>query len=318
MKRLALITAVLCATITLFVAEAKAEKKIGVLIWSDETRYTDSKNGILEQLKKEGFGEPPVKYTVENAGGNKAKAAELAKKLSTAKMDMVIVVGTTAAIAVAKEVKDVPVIFSMVYDPVDSKIAADWKNSGNNTTGSSSRVPMLQIVNSMKQIAPIKRLAVLYTPGEKNSEVQLKEIQATLAGADIKVIPVPLTSKEEVASIMPDVVSAADALFLTGSSVVGGAVGTIVETATKAKKITASHLDDLVDKGVLLGVCANPHAVGVLAGKKAAKVLKGAKPATIPIESLDKLDIIINMKTAKAAQIQVPAAFMKTVTKTIE
>jgi putative ABC transport system substrate-binding protein len=298
--------------------EARAEKKIGVLIWSEEGRYSESKNGIMDQLKKSGFGEGTVKFTVENAGGNKAKAAEFAQKFAAAKLDMIIVVGTSAAVAVAREIKTVPVVFSMVYDPVDAKIADDWKSSGNNTTGVSSRVPMSKLVSTLKQLAPVKKLAVLYTPGEKNSETQLKEIQAVQNEAQIKVVPVPLTNKEQVSSIMSDVTSVADAIYLSGSGIVGDSVSTIVDIATKAKIITVTHLDDFVDKGVLLGVCANPHKVGTLAGEKAVKVLKGAKPASIPIESLKNLDVIVNMKTAKAGQIQVPPTFLKTATQVIE
>lgn len=317
-QKLFFVAAVCFVIVGLSSMEAKAEKKIGVLLWSDESRYSESKNGIMEHLKKGGFGEGAVKFTEENAGGNKAKAAEFAKKFATAKLDMVIVVGTSAAVAVAREIKTVPVVFSMVYDPVDAKIAEEWKSSGNNTTGSSSRVPMSKLINTLKQLAPVKKLAVLYTPGEKNSETQLKEIQAVQNETQIKVVPVPLTSKEMVSSIMSDVTSAADAIYLSGSNIVGDSVAAIVDIATKAKIITVTHLDDFVDKGVLLGVCANPYKVGTLAGDKAVKVLKGAKPASIPIESLKNLDVIVNMKTAKTGQIQVAPAFLKTATRVIE
>jgi putative ABC transport system substrate-binding protein len=317
-KKLVFVFTVLYAVVTLYAAEARAEKKVGLLIWSEENRYTDAKNGVLEQLKKNGFGEPRVKFIVENAGGNKAKAAESARKFAAAKMDMVIAIGTSAAIAAAKEIQDVPLIFSMVYDPVDSKIAADWKSSGNNTTGASPKVPMSQLVSILKQFAPVKRLAVLYTPGEKNSESQLKELLAQQAGSGLKIVPVPLTRKEEVATVLPDVVGAADAIYLSGSNIVGNAVTTIVDIATKAKVITVTHLDDLVEQGVMLGVCADAHLVGALAGTKAAKVLKGAKPSSIPIETVGKWDVIVNKKTAKAAGIEVPPAFIKQMTRTIE
>ena len=308
----------ICMVIGTVAADARAEKKIAVFLFSDEVRYQESRNGILDQLKKAGFGEPAVKYLVENAGGSKAKAAELAQKLNAAKPDMIIVVGTSAAVAAAKEIKTTPIVFTMVYDPVDSKIAESWTSSGNNTTGSSPRVPMDKLLGELKQLAPVKRLAVLYTPGEKNSEAQLKDLQAEQTGAGIKVVPVPLSTKEEVSQMMADVVGASDAVYLTGSSIVGSSIALIIETATKAKVITVTHLDDYVEKGAMLGVCANAYAVGQLAGEKAVKVLKGAKPSSVPIEALKKMDVILNAKTARAAQIQVPAAFKATVTKTIE
>lgn len=316
--RLFVALGLVCALLGMVSRDAWAEKKIGVLIWSEEPRYAESNNGLLEQLKKEGFAEPAVRFIVENAGGNKAKASELARKLAAAKPDMVTTHGTSATVAVAKEISDVPIVFSMVYDPVESKIAEDWKSSHNNTTGASPKVPMPKLLEALKKLAPIKTLAVLYTPGEKNSESQLKEAQAAQGALQIKVVPVPLSSKDDVSSVVADAAERVNAMYLTGSNVVGEHLSQIVNIATKAKVITVSHLDDIVEKGALLGVCANSRDVGRLAGEKAAKVLKGAKPASIPIETLKKLDVIVNMKTAKAAGIEVPSAFLKTATRVIE
>lgn len=302
----------------LFSVEARAEMRIGVLLFSEEVRYNESQKGIMDQLKKDGFGGPAVKYTMENAGGSKAKAMELAKKFVAAKMDLIIALGTHAAIAAMKTTKEVPIVFSTVYDPVEAGIAEDWKSSGNNTTGSSTRIPMSRLVDSLKAFAPVKRLAVLYTPGEKNSEAQLKELQKIQVNFQVKVIPIILATKEDVDQALSLAVHSADAIYLTGSGIIGELAPMIVDLATRAKAVTITHLDDLVGKGVLLGVCANTYRVGRLAGKKAVQVLKGAKPSSIPIEVDKKTDIILNMKTAKAGQFPISPKFIKTVTKTIE
>ncbi len=299
-------------------AAAQAEKKIGVFIWSDEARYAQSRDGIVDQLKKEGFSGKNVSFTTENAGGSKVKAMEIARKFASGKYDMVIAVGTSAVVAAASEIRNIPLVFSMVYDPVDSKIAKDWSSSGNNTTGASPKVPMGQLVEALKKMAPVKTLGILYTPGEKNSETQLKEMMAAANQAQIKVTPVPLTNKAALPSLMPDVAARVSALYLTGSSIVGEAFDTIIQMAAKTKMITLSHLEDHVERGALLGVTADPRAVGVLAGAKAAKILKGAKPSSLPIETVKRFDVLINLKTAKASQISVPDAFLKSATRVIE
>ncbi len=311
-------TAAVFLLVTLFSVEAKAEKRIGVLLWTNEAHYTEAKNGVMDQLKEAGFGEPALKYTIENAAGSKAKLAELVQKLVAAKYDLIITIGTTATIAATTVIKDVPVVFSTVYDPVEAGIAKDWKSSGNNTTGASTKIPMSKLVDILKEVVPVKRLAVLYTPGEKNSEAQLIGLQKIQAHARIKVIPIILTRKEEVAQTLSGVVPTAEAMYLTGSSIIGETVPTIVDIANKAKVVTISHLDDLVEKGALLGVCVNSYRVGRLAGKKAVRILKGAKPSSIPIEPEKKVDIILNRKTAQAGQFQIPGSFMRKVTKTIE
>jgi len=311
-------TALVMCLVTLVSAEAWARPKIGVLLYTQENHYKETLNGILDQLAKEGFGESQVEYMRENAEGNKAKAVEVSRKFSASGMDLVIVLGTTAALIALNEIKDAPIVFSMVYDPVDSKIVRDWNHSGNNATGSSNNLPMSSVVNALKSFAPVKKLAVLYQPNENNSVNQLKDLQQEQAAAKIKMIPVPISTKEELIRILPSVMGSADALYLAGGSVLGEMVPEIADAATRAKKITVSNLKERVEKGVLLGVCANSYQVGLLAGENAAQVLRGAKPSSIPIGKLKKFDVLINMKTAKTGQFPIPSSFMKTVTKTIE
>ena len=302
----------------LFAVEGRADKRIGVLLWNDEARYIECKNGILEQLEKDGFGEPAVRFMVGNAENSKAKMAELIRQFSAAKMDLILTVGTVATVAVTKEIEDVPVVFSTVYDPVEAGIAKSWKSSGNNTTGASTRIPVSTLISTLKEVTPVKRLALLYTPGEKQTEIQLTELRKINAQDQIKVIPIILSNKEDVALTLSGVVQTVDAMYLTGSSIVGAAVPLIVDMANKAKVVTISPLADVVDKGALLGVCANYYRVGRLSGRKAVKILKGAKPSSIPLETEKRVDLILNMKTAKAGPFQIPSAFMKKVTKTIE
>ena len=313
-----LVSAVVFLTLAPFSIEAGAEKRIGILLFSEETRYVEAAKGFMDTLKEAGFGEPQTKITVENAGANKAKVAELVQKFAAAKMDLIFTGGTHATTAVAWEIKDVPIVFSVVYDPVEAGIAKAWKSSGNNTTGTSSKVPMSKLMDSLKVFAPVKRLAVLYTFGEKNSEAQLKDLQGIQADYGIKVVPVPLTRTEEVEQLLPVVIRSTDALYVTGSNLVDSQISIIVDMATKGKVITITHLDDLVAKGVLLGVCSDSYPMGRLAGEKAVKILKGVKPSSIPIESLKQFDVMINLKTAKAGGFQVLPDFMKTVRRTIK
>jgi putative tryptophan/tyrosine transport system substrate-binding protein len=302
----------------LFSVEARAEKRIGILLFSDEVRYKEATKGFIDTLKEAGFGQPQTKIITENADANKAKAAELVQKFAAAKMDLIFTAGTHATTAVSQQIKDVPIVFSVVYDPVAAGIVKSWESSGNNTTGTSSKTPMSKLMVSLKQYAPIKRLAVLYTPGEKNSEAQLKDIQEIQASYGIKVIPIPLTRIEEFEQLLPLVIHKADALYITGSNLVNSQISSIVDMATKAKVVTITHLEDLVEKGVLLGVCPDSYQMGRLAGEKAVQIFKGAKPSSIPIESLQQFDVMINLKTAKAGGFQVPPDFMKTVKRAIK
>jgi putative ABC transport system substrate-binding protein len=287
-------------------------------MFSAETRYLEATQGFKERLAETGLSGNKVIYFAENADGNKAKAAEIVKKLSTQKFDLILSLGTSATIPLSREIKDVPIVFSIVYDPVESGIAANWKSSGNNTTGISPLIPMTKLMDCLKSFAPIHRLAILYTPGEKNSESQLRDLMEIQDKYQIKMIPVRLTKKEEIAQLLPEVMRSAEAMFITGSNLVNSQINTIVDMSIKAKIITITHLEDLVIKGVLIGVSADSHTMGRLSGEKAIKILKGATPSSLSIDVATKNDTLMNMTTAKKGSFPISTEFMKTVTKKIE
>lgn len=314
----AIVLVALFSLLSLFTGEARAEKKIGILMFSEETRYAEAARGFKESLAEAGFGASKVSYFSESAGGNKAKAAEIAKKFAAIKPDLILSLGTSATLPLIREIKDVPIVFSVVYDPVDAGIATSWLSSGNNTTGTSPLVPMTKLMDVLKKFAPVERVAILYTPGEKNSETQVRELQKLQEQYRIKVIPVRLTKKEEVAQLLPEVLRVADALYITGSNLVNSQIQLIIDLSAKAKVITLTHLDDLVVKGALIGVTTDTRIEGRLAGKKAVKILKGARPSSIPIEMNRKVSVLLNMNTAKKGAFTVPASFRKIVTKNIE
>jgi putative ABC transport system substrate-binding protein len=311
-------TPIVFLLLMLFSQNAAAEKKVGIFLFSNDARYIDAAKGIRDTLREKGYEGPQIKIIEESADANKAQAAELVKKYTLEKLDLIFSIGTPFTIALAREIKDVPIVFSTVYDPVVSGIAKGWKSSGNNTTGVSTKVPMSKILDVLIKFKSIKRLAVLYAPGEVQSELQVKDLRKVGIDYAITILPVPLTRKEDFQLILSEVLSTADALYITGSTLVDSQLHLIVESANQAKVITITHLEDLVAKGVLLGVCMDSYKMGRLAGEKGVKILKGAKPSAIPIDMLKEHDVLINVKSLAAGQFQAPVEFMKSVTRKIQ
>ena len=145
-----------------------------------------------------------------------------------------------------------------------------------------------------------------------------EDLQALQAKYKTSVVPVPLSKPEEIEQLLPIVLRNTDALYITGSNFVDSQVAIIVAMAIQTKTPTISHLEDLIDKGVLLGIGPDSYQVGCLAGKKAIQIIKGAKPSSIPIETPEQIKVMINLKTARAGDFQIPPDFMKSVTNRIE
>ena len=301
----------------LSISPPAAAEKIGVLLFSDQPRYLEAVRGIMDRLKEAGLGEPQNTFVIENAKGNKAIAAEQVIKLRDEKMALIFTIGTHATLAAMQEIKDVPIVFAQVYDPVEAGIAKNWGNSGNNSTGATTKIPMSKLFDTLLLFKPVKTIAVLYTPGEKNSEAQLKDLESLQKDYRVNVIPVPVSKSAEIQQVLPIVLQSADSLYVTGSNVVDSDISTIVALATKAKVPTISHLEDLIEKGVLLGTGCDSYQVGRLAGQKAIQIMRGEKPAAIPIETPPQIKVLLNVTTARTGGFQIPPEFMKTVTTEI-
>ncbi|MCG6536442.1 MAG: ABC transporter substrate-binding protein, partial [Syntrophales bacterium LBB04] len=228
---------------------AMADKTIGMLLFSGETRYNEAAQGIRDRLIESGFGGPGTVFIMENAAGNKARAAELVEQLRTKNPDLLATMGTNATMAAGDRIKDLPIVFSVVYDPVVSGIAKSWQGSGNNTAGVSSKVSLSKLIESLTALKPIARLAVLFTPAEQNSLAQLgdlKKLQTlTQARNTFEIVPVNISKLEEIQPRVADVLGKVDAVYITGSNLVDSQVEAIVDMANKARVITVSHLDDL-------------------------------------------------------------------------
>lgn len=300
----------LCAT----GAPAAPKRTVAIITFNgSEPRYMITKQSMLDEVKKEGW-ENKVTFLYEDAKGDKAKAAEIAKSRH-AEADIFVALGTSAAVPVAAEVKDKPIIIGMVYDPVHAKLINDWAHSGTNVCGSSNFVSiplfMKRLIKRSEGTYPIKNITVLYAPGEKNSELQMKGVQSVEKELGVTVTLVPLNSFADVEkwtkALAP---KSTDLVFLTGCNVIGTHIAPIMEAINKNKIWSATHLDDLVERGVFLGLVAEPHEVGKLSGKALVKVLKGENPSDQSVEyPLPKL--MINKKTEQAGGFKLPPAIQQ-------
>jgi putative ABC transport system substrate-binding protein len=296
-------------------ALAAAKRTVAIISFNGkEPRYAITKTSMIDQLKREGLDASKIDFLYEDAAGDKEKASEMAKKLHD-KAEVFVALGTSAAVPVSKAITDKPIVIGMVYDPVAAKLVKDWKRSGTNVCGASNFVSiplfMRRLIKRSQGVYPIKKIGVLYTPGEKNSELQMQAVKSVEAELAVEVTPISVTSAEDVANWSKALHNrSTDLVFVTGSNVIGTHIASIVDAAIGAKIWTATHLDDLVDRGILLGLVAEPHEVGKLTGKALAHVLKGGKPSEMAIDyPLPRL--MINKKTEQSGSFKLPAAIQQ-------
>ncbi|MBU0503664.1 MAG: ABC transporter substrate-binding protein [Candidatus Omnitrophota bacterium] len=319
LKRIAVL-AILATFGLFFMTNVSAQEKIkvGIVLASDQPHYVEGMKGVLSQLKKEGFDESNVDFDIRYGDGKAEKIVEIVSDFKKRGVNLIIPIGTVAAINTYNEAKNIPIVFSLVFDPIGSGIAKAWETPGSNATGSSSWVSMISIVKLLKKISPGNRIGVIYTEREKQTVLQLEEFKKIQNKMEISVVPVELSKPEDAQAVTNALAGKVDYIFITGGTVVGEGLNAIIEVTKKLKIPTSTHLPDRAERGILLAMGADRFQLGELAGRKAAQVLRGGNPAFIPIETLEQYDITINMQTAKDMGLEIPESILKSAKEVIQ
>lgn len=321
MRRRLFILVLLVAFLGLYlpsVTLAQQKIKIGILRFSEESGYPDGIKGIFAQLKQEGFDASNVDFDSRTAEGSKDKVVQITKEFKDKNMNLIFALGTTPVIELYNQIKDIPIVATIVFDLVGAGVAKSWESSGTNVTGTCTWVDLSVMIRTLRQVSPVKKLGVLYNEKEVNSVLQLDELKKLQDKMGFVVIAANVSKPEEAGEVTRSLVGRVDSIFITGATTVGKGLKDIVEVTNKSKIPNVAHLADRSEKGVLMVVSANPFKLGELAGKKAAQILHGAKPTDIPIETLKSYDIGINLKTAEAMGMKIPATLLKAATKVIK
>jgi putative ABC transport system substrate-binding protein len=284
-----------------------AQKTLGIIMTGNIPYYRDVHKSFTETLAAEGFGPGIIETIVQTPSPEPMSWTNAARKLVTVGSDIIVAYGAPATIFAMGETSDIPIVFAGVYDPQAVGV------TGKNATGVSSKVPVASLIKSFKTITNFSTLGVVYNDSEKDTVVQandVKRLEATYGFKSTKFNIKKASDSPKIANV--------DALLLTTGCAAMHCVSNIIGIARKAKLPTAATIAGGETSGVILTIAADPHEQGREAAKLVAKVLRGAKPASLPIEQPKKIDVIINLKEATAMGLKVPFDLLTSATKVIK
>jgi putative ABC transport system substrate-binding protein len=295
--------------------------RIGVVkIVSHEALNSDEK-GFEEALAGSGFKEGVnVVYDRQNAQGDMAKANEIAQRFVSQKVDMIHSIATPTTQAVVKTTKSIPVVFSAVTDPVGAgvvpKDSAPGKKTGINVTGVSDQWPVkLQMETYIKFVPKAKKWGTIYNPAEMNSVTHIKVMRETAKKLGLELVEVTIAGTKEVSQAASSLVGRVNAVLITSDNTAVADFEAIVKVCNEKKIPLFAGDIDSVSRGAVAAYGLDYYLVGYSAGKKAAQVLKGAKPGDIPWGPVEKFSLAINEKAAKAQGVTIPPDFLKKASK---
>lgn len=287
---------------------------VGIIQLTKHPALDAAYEGFKDGLTEAGFVEDKdIKYDFNDAQGEKSNCQTIANKLVNNKSDMVLAIGTDAALAAANATKDIPVLLTAVTDPVGIKLVESMEAPGGNVSGTSDLNPCKDQIKLLTEILPeAKTVGMLYTSNEMNSKVQVDLATEAAKELGLKVEVATVSSTNEIKQVVHGLASKVDAIYIPTDNLLANAMVSVGNAAVEAGVPVFPGEENMTMKGGLATVGLNYYELGKQTGAQAAKILKGeATPATTPVEYAKVSDIItINEKTAKALGIKIPKSVM--------
>jgi putative ABC transport system substrate-binding protein len=264
-----------------------------------ELGYAEGRNIVLEPRWAEG------KYD---------RYPAIAGDLVRLKVHVIVTIGGAATKAAKQVTRTIPIVMSLVTDPVDSGLVGSLARPGGNVTGTSIMAPDLagKQFELLKQAVPeVSRVALLWNPANPGGSVQLREAEAAARAVGVRLQALEAREPREIDSAFAAMTrERAGALVVLADAILYNQRKQIAELAAKSRLPSASALREYVEAGGLIAYSADFLDLERRSATFVDKILKGAKPADLPVEQPTKFDLIVNLKTAKALGLTIPPSLL--------
>ncbi|SMC27167.1 putative ABC transport system substrate-binding protein [Desulfacinum hydrothermale DSM 13146] len=311
-----------CALVLALVAPAAAQDKmitIGISQIVEHPALDAARQGFIDALAKHGYVEGKnVTYDIQIAQGNMATANSIGKALVGKKVDLIHSIATPTSQACVNATKDIPIIISSVTDPVGAGLVESLERPGGNVTGTTDRSPVDRQVDLILEIVPgLKKLGFIYNSGEDNSISSLNQLKEECAKRGIQVVEATVSNSSGVFMAAKSLVGRVDAIHIPTDNTVVSAFESVVKVCEDNRiPLFAADIDS-VPRGAIAALAIDYYRLGWQSGEMAVRVLQGADPATMPVETLKDMKLYVNTQAAQRMGVTIPEAVVKRADKVL-
>ena len=310
------------ATLPLAARAQNADKRptIGFL-GADAAGWRPWTDAFVTRLRELGWiGGSTIAIEYRWSEGRPERVAEIAAEFVRRKVDVIVTYG--GAVATVKQATAViPIVFAIAGDPVGSGFVESLARPGGNITGmslqqhdiASKRIELLRDV-----VSNLRRLAILFNAGYPASVLEAGEVQAAAHTLGLEVASHEIRRAEDIAPVFETLRSQADALYVVDDTLIIANRTPIITLALGARLPTIFGNRDYVQAGALMSYGPNYPALFRRAADFVDKILRGTKPADIPVEQPTVFGLAVNLTTAKALGLTIPASFLSLADELVE
>ena len=296
-------------------AQQKAMPVVGFLDPTSPGPLAPFVAAFRQGLSEAGFAEGQnVAIDYRWAEGNYDWLPAMATDLVDHKVDVIATSGTASTLAAKTATSTIPVVFASVGDPVGDGLVASLARPGGNLTGVSiiGVELMPKRLELLRELVPQARvIALLVNPNNPNAEHMTRDVQGAARADRVQVRILTARSESDIDAAFASLINQhADALIIGGDAFFNSRLDQLAALATRHAVPAIYGRGEFAGAGGLIAYGPSNAAAYRQAGIYAGKILKGAKPADLPVEQATKFELVINLKTAKALEVTIPQSLL--------
>lgn len=297
--------------IAIFILSCTSTKKdtfdIAIISIVEIDPIVQLRKGFKEVMDSSEFAKQhKIKYSEYNGQNDASIQNQIIDKVLVDKPNLVYVLGTPIAQAVQKRMPDVLLVQGTATDPVSAGLANSWEGSGKNYIATTDLPPINIQIELIRQLTPnVKRLGVIYNPGEINSVAVIERLKKyiSLNSIDIQLVERAISTTSDVATAINSLIGKADAIYLPPDNTAHAAIPVIGRVANENKLPFYATVESAIDEGALATLSLDFVQMGRETAYLTLEVLNGKDPKTMPIKASENPTITLNEKVAKSLSI---------------
>jgi putative ABC transport system substrate-binding protein len=292
-------------------AQAQQPKKVPRIGFLTLVASPSAREVFQQGLRDLGYVEGQnIVIEYRHAAGRAERLPELAAELVRLNVDVIVVAASQSTLAAKKATQTIPVIFTGVGDPVAQGLVASLARPGGNITGLASLSPEVggKRLELLKEVVPIaSRVAILWNPTNSSNSLQIKEISPAAKALSLRIQSLEASKPDDLEPAFVAMVrERADALSVFADPFLSTHRARLAQLAAKNRLPAMYGNSEYVEAGGLMSYAPSFSDMHRRAATFVDKILKGAKPADLPVEQPMKFEFVINLKTAKQIGLTIP------------
>ncbi|NBI29008.1 ABC transporter substrate-binding protein [Chengkuizengella marina] len=292
--------------------------KVGIAQLIEHPSLDLTREGFIQALEDAGYEDGTnLELDYQNAQGEMPNNTTIAQKFEASDNDLILAITTPTAQVMKQEVKNIPVLFTAVTDPLGAGLVNESNDPVGNVTGMSDTHPsgLEELMNFVaKEFSDVKSLGVVYNAGEQNSSVSVERAKTKAEELGIAMVEANITNTSELKQATESLLGKVDALFIPKDNMVVSGLPALLQVANENDLPVFASEKDTVASGAFVSFSVDYFTIGYETGQMALEIIDGEKsPEELAIRYPDKLDLVINLKAAEEQGITVSEELLKQV-----